>query len=64
MDPPDPGPVFIIVDCPSANYIESIVKNNRFEKYQRNSGKTAAIVIHLVENEIFNNNEYKEWISR
>lgn len=33
-DPDCPGPVFIVVDCPSVDYLDSLLNEEEFKQYQ------------------------------
>ncbi|KAG2174359.1 hypothetical protein INT43_004382, partial [Umbelopsis isabellina] len=64
-DPPIPGHVFIIVDCPSPEYIPSLTNSDMFNEYQGNSGdERLSVIIHMLGKNILENNEYQEWMNK
>ncbi|CAG9773790.1 unnamed protein product [Ceutorhynchus assimilis] len=64
-EPDDPGPIFIVVDCPSPEHLESLVNNPELKKHQKyatSDGDVACLVIHFTTKEIMLLPEYKEWM--
>uniref|UniRef100_A0A8D0CS66 Zinc phosphodiesterase ELAC protein 2 n=1 Tax=Sander lucioperca TaxID=283035 RepID=A0A8D0CS66_SANLU len=57
--PTDPGPVFIIVECPSEEFVEALCTN----RYQ--SGGTedpAALIVHMTPESVLTTDQYKKWM--
>ncbi|KAB0794016.1 hypothetical protein PPYR_13636 [Photinus pyralis] len=66
-EPDDPGPVFLVVDCPTEEYLEGFLQEKEFEKYQHTStddNLVAYLVVHFTPSNIINHPKYREWISK
>ncbi|XP_044758744.1 ribonuclease Z, mitochondrial isoform X2 [Coccinella septempunctata] len=64
-DPDDPGPVFIVVDCPSEDFLPSLVNNEELKKYQRlaeSDDDACLTVIHFTSKEIMEDSRYESWM--
>lgn len=65
MGPSQPGPVFMIIDCPSMDFISSLVGNEHLSRhFEEGSCPTATIIIHLTPMSVFESHEYVEWRNR
>ncbi|XP_067043243.1 zinc phosphodiesterase ELAC protein 2-like isoform X1 [Acropora muricata] len=65
MGPSQPGPVFLIIDCPSTDFISSLVSNEHLSRhFEDGSCPTAVIIIHLTPMSVFESHEYVEWRNR
>ncbi|XP_051851542.1 zinc phosphodiesterase ELAC protein 2 [Antechinus flavipes] len=63
--PPDPGAVFIVVECPDQGFVEPICENDTFQRYQEEKAEThVAIVVHMTPESILKDNRYKQWMER
>uniref|UniRef100_A0AAY4C337 Zinc phosphodiesterase ELAC protein 2 n=1 Tax=Denticeps clupeoides TaxID=299321 RepID=A0AAY4C337_9TELE len=63
--PADPGPVFLVVDCPSEDFAQPLSTNEHLSRYQ--SGGTedsAALVVHMTPESVLETDEYKGWMER
>ncbi|XP_069572198.1 zinc phosphodiesterase ELAC protein 2 [Brachyistius frenatus] len=63
--PTDPGPVFVIVECPSEEFVEAVCANQQLRRYH--SGGTedaAALVVHMTPESVLKTDRYKEWMER
>lgn len=63
----DPGPVFIVVDCPSEEYLDSLLSSEAFVKHQstaKNDDDVAAVVVHFSPLNIIKHPRYKLWIDK
>lgn len=49
--PDDPGPVFLVVECPSEAYLESFVNNSELANFQASNGASELdspqVVVHF-----------------
>lgn len=66
-DPDDPGPVFIVVDCPTEEYLNSLMENEEFAKHQATATineDLALVVVHFSPKHVMENEKYKAWIER
>ncbi|KAI1295847.1 hypothetical protein EDD11_007705 [Mortierella claussenii] len=67
-----PGRVFMVIDCPSIDYLNSLKNAKEFERfYESGSGTeeganklTAACIVHLSGHSIMSHPEYKAWMER
>ncbi|GJQ66103.1 JhI-1 [Trypoxylus dichotomus] len=65
-EPDDPGPTFIVIDCPSPEYIPSLIENGKFKrhpKYADNESNLGYIVVHFCPASVTNHPSYKDWIN-
>ncbi|KAK5641003.1 hypothetical protein RI129_009550 [Pyrocoelia pectoralis] len=66
-EPDDPGPVFLVVDCPTEEYLETFVQEREFTKYQRTATDDtllAYLVVHFTPSNIIAHSKYREWIDK
>ncbi|KAF9585055.1 Zinc phosphodiesterase ELAC protein 2 [Lunasporangiospora selenospora] len=66
-----PGRVFMVIDCPSVDYISQLVQAKEFEKFQTATtdpsskpDQQAACIIHFGGHDILSRPEYKAWMKR
>ncbi|XP_059417598.1 zinc phosphodiesterase ELAC protein 2-like isoform X2 [Carassius carassius] len=63
--PADPGPVFIVVDCPSEDFIQPLCTNHVFQRFQTGGAEDrAALVVHMTPESVLDTEEYKSWMER
>ncbi|XP_045476586.1 ribonuclease Z, mitochondrial isoform X2 [Harmonia axyridis] len=65
-EPNDLGPIFIVVDCPSKEYITSLVNNEEMKNYQKfakNDDEVAFLVVHFTPKEIMEDPRYEAWMN-
>lgn len=65
--PDDPGPVFIVVECPSLDYIENLVNNPILSRHQVTASKeedTASLIVHFTPQNVMNDSRYKQWMEK
>uniref|UniRef100_A0AAR2J933 Zinc phosphodiesterase ELAC protein 2 n=1 Tax=Pygocentrus nattereri TaxID=42514 RepID=A0AAR2J933_PYGNA len=61
--PTDPGPVFLVIDCPSVQFIQPLCSNEVLQRYQ--SGEDGAtLVVHMTPESVLKTEEYQCWIER
>ncbi|XP_030751633.1 ribonuclease Z, mitochondrial isoform X3 [Sitophilus oryzae] len=63
--PDDPGPVFLVVDCPSEKYLECLITNTEIRKHQKFAEKdtdVACLVVHFTPSEVTRLPQYQKWI--
>ncbi|KAM9780012.1 zinc phosphodiesterase ELAC protein 2 [Neosynchiropus ocellatus] len=63
--PTDPGPVFIVVECPSEEFVEPVCENQQLERHH--SGGTEdppALVVHMTPESVLKTDLYREWMER
>ncbi|XP_074285596.1 tRNAse Z TRZ4, mitochondrial-like isoform X2 [Silene latifolia] len=71
MDPPTPGPIVLLVDCPTTSHFQSLLSadtlNIYYKDYLDNTSKTykeVNCVIHLSPSSVSNNSDYQKWMKR
>ena len=65
MGPCQPGSVFIIIECPTAEFISSLVSNEQLRKYwEEGPCTTPVVIVHLTPMAVFQNKEYEDWMKR
>ncbi|KAM8724851.1 zinc phosphodiesterase ELAC protein 2 isoform 1-T1 [Acanthopagrus schlegelii] len=63
--PTDPGPVFVVVECPSEEFVESVCNNRQLRRYQTGSSEDPVVlVVHMTPDSVLNTDEYKKWMER
>ncbi len=63
MDPPTPGPVFIVIQCPSVHYVSQLIQNERFTEFY-NSKRSVSYIIHMTSHDALCSEEYKAWMHK
>ena len=67
VGPSLPGPVFAIIDCPTPNYLDSLISNPRFCDYYVNSTNNfqkIMVMVHLSGRDVVLSTSYQEWCNR
>ena len=68
--PCQPGPVFIVIDCPTLAFIPSLVSNKRLRQHwegqywEEGPNRTPVVMVHLTPMRVFQNKEYEKWRKR
>ncbi|KAM4716679.1 zinc phosphodiesterase ELAC protein 2 [Anableps anableps] len=63
--PTDPGPVFIVVECPSEEFVEGVCTNQQLRRYQNGEIEDSAVlVVHMTPESVLETDQYKEWMER
>ncbi|KAJ8389118.1 hypothetical protein AAFF_G00123240 [Aldrovandia affinis] len=63
--PTDPGPVFIVVECPSEEFVQPLCTNQVLSRYQSGGAEdTAALVVHMTPESVLETDGYKSWMER
>nr|XP_029492687.1 LOW QUALITY PROTEIN: zinc phosphodiesterase ELAC protein 2-like [Oncorhynchus nerka] len=63
--PTDPGPAFIVVECPSEEFVRPICIDQQLSRYQRGGTEDpAALVVHMSPESVLKTDEYKQWMER
>lgn len=64
--PDDPGPIIIVVDCPTVAFVDSLINESSFEKYQKNGDKDdiAYLVAHFSPPEVMKDPRYESWMRK
>ncbi|KAH9624165.1 hypothetical protein KSS87_004304 [Heliosperma pusillum] len=71
MDPPIPGPIVLLVDCPTTSHLQNLLSLDTLNIYYRDyfdnkseTSKEVNCVIHLSPSDISNNFDYRNWMKR
>lgn len=65
-DPTCPGPVFVVVECPSEAHLDSLVGNDIFKNHQQcatDDDSRAELVIHFTPRDVLMNKKYQNWMN-
>uniref|UniRef100_A0A671X356 Zinc phosphodiesterase ELAC protein 2 n=1 Tax=Sparus aurata TaxID=8175 RepID=A0A671X356_SPAAU len=63
--PTDPGLVFVIIECPSEEFVQSVCNNRQLRRYQTGGSEDPAVlVVHMTPDSVLNTDEYKTWMER
>ncbi|XP_067914079.1 zinc phosphodiesterase ELAC protein 2 [Heterodontus francisci] len=63
--PADPGPTFLVLECPSKEFIHPMCENEQLKRYQTGGSESpAALVVHMAPEPVLANNVYKSWMER
>ncbi|XP_078081542.1 zinc phosphodiesterase ELAC protein 2 [Mustelus asterias] len=63
--PADPGPTFLVLECPSEEFIGSMCENEQLKRYQAGGSESPpALVVHMTPESVLANNVYKAWMER
>ncbi|KAM3863989.1 zinc phosphodiesterase ELAC protein 2 [Diretmus argenteus] len=63
--PTDPGPVFIVVECPSEEFVEGVCTNQQLGRHQTGGTEdSAALVVHMTPESVLKTDQYKRWMER
>ncbi|RVE69971.1 hypothetical protein OJAV_G00083280 [Oryzias javanicus] len=63
--PTDPGPVFVVVECPSEEFVEAVCSNQQLRRYQTGGTEDSAVlVVHMTPEHLLETDQYKKWMER
>ncbi|KAM4597704.1 zinc phosphodiesterase ELAC protein 2 isoform 2-T2 [Polymixia lowei] len=63
--PTDPGPVFLVVECPSEDFVEAVCTNQQLGRYHTGGTEDpAALVVHMTPESVLKTDQYKQWMER
>ncbi|KAF7657359.1 hypothetical protein LDENG_00028660 [Lucifuga dentata] len=63
--PTDPGPIFIIVECPSEEFVKAVCTNKQLARYQTGGKEDAAVlVVHMTPESVLKTDQYKQWMEK
>ncbi|XP_023237388.1 ribonuclease Z, mitochondrial-like [Centruroides sculpturatus] len=64
--PIEPGPVLLVLECPSTDYLDSLLNEKAFEVHQScgTEDNHASVVIHFTELDVLCDQRYQEWMNR
>ncbi|XP_040386883.1 zinc phosphodiesterase ELAC protein 2 isoform X1 [Cygnus olor] len=63
--PPDPGPAFIVLECPHEGFVDAVCENETFRRYQEGLPENqVAMVIHMTPESVLRDSRYQQWLER
>ncbi|XP_059204795.1 zinc phosphodiesterase ELAC protein 2 isoform X2 [Centropristis striata] len=63
--PTCPGPAFVIVECPSQEFLEAVCTNQQLRRYQTGGSEdAAALVVHMTPESVLTTDQYQQWMER
>ncbi|NWU95496.1 RNZ2 protein, partial [Upupa epops] len=63
--PADPGPVFIVLECPHEGFVDAVCENETFRRYQEGLPENqVALVIHMTPETVLRDSRYQQWLQR
>ncbi|NXN30932.1 RNZ2 protein, partial [Nycticryphes semicollaris] len=63
--PPDPGPVFIVLECPHEGFVDAVCENETFRRYQDGLPENqVSLVIHITPESVLRDGRYQQWMER
>ncbi|KAM9744965.1 zinc phosphodiesterase ELAC protein 2 [Menidia menidia] len=60
--PTDPGPVFIVVECPSEEFVEAVCSNRQLRRHQSGAEDAAVLVVHITPESVLRTERYQAWM--
>uniref|UniRef100_A0A5S6QXM9 ribonuclease Z n=1 Tax=Trichuris muris TaxID=70415 RepID=A0A5S6QXM9_TRIMR len=63
LEQPEPCPAFAVLECPDLHCLDSLLRLKTFEHFLSPNEKLLAVV-HLTENEVFQNSRYQQWLGQ
>ncbi|XP_054284563.1 ribonuclease Z, mitochondrial-like [Macrosteles quadrilineatus] len=64
--PDEPGPVFIVVECPNEEFLESLTQEELFKRHQSETQSVedaASLVVHFTPASVMTHPSYRKWMS-
>ncbi|NWJ01093.1 RNZ2 protein, partial [Crypturellus undulatus] len=63
--PTDPGPVFIVLECPHEGFVDAVCENETFQRYQEGLPENqVALIIHMTPESVLRDSRYQQWLER
>ncbi|XP_029456094.1 zinc phosphodiesterase ELAC protein 2 [Rhinatrema bivittatum] len=63
--PTDPGPAFIVLECPNENFVDPVCENEMLRRYQEGKVENpVALVVHITPESVLHKSTYKQWMER
>ncbi|NXB03112.1 RNZ2 protein, partial [Cnemophilus loriae] len=63
--PTDPGPVFLVLECPHEGFVDAVCENETFRRYQEGVPEhQVALVIHMTPESVLRDSRYQQWMEK
>nr|XP_057904407.1 zinc phosphodiesterase ELAC protein 2 isoform X3 [Doryrhamphus excisus] len=63
--PTDPGPVFVVVECPSEDFVQPLWDSQHMARYQHGGAEDPpALVVHMTPESVLKTDRYQKWMGR
>ncbi|XP_075999263.1 zinc phosphodiesterase ELAC protein 2 [Genypterus blacodes] len=63
--PTDPGVAFIVVECPSEEFVDAVSTDQQLGRYQTGGTEDPAVlVVHMTPESVLKTDQYKQWMER
>ncbi|KAJ0001567.1 hypothetical protein NQD34_006587 [Periophthalmus magnuspinnatus] len=60
--PTDPGPVFLVLECPSEEFIPEVCSNPQLQRHVSGADDPAALVVHMCPESVLRSGQYQHWM--
>ncbi|XP_072298787.1 zinc phosphodiesterase ELAC protein 2 [Eucyclogobius newberryi] len=60
--PTDPGPVFLVLECPSEDFITAVCSNPHLQRHVSGTDDPAALVVHICPESVLSSEQYQRWM--
>ncbi|GAB6025734.1 hypothetical protein CHUAL_014047 [Chamberlinius hualienensis] len=67
VSPPEPSPVFIVLECPTEEFLDDLLEAPSFRNHQKDAEDpkdVAAVVVHFTPAAVVKTAKYQEWLER
>ncbi|XP_072259399.1 zinc phosphodiesterase ELAC protein 2 [Pyxicephalus adspersus] len=65
LSPDEPGPMFLVVECPTEDFITPMTENETLKRYHEgNLDSRVALIVHMTPEHILNHSSYRQWMER
>ncbi|XP_029943479.1 zinc phosphodiesterase ELAC protein 2 [Salarias fasciatus] len=63
--PADPGPVFLVLECPSEDFVAALWSSEQLRRYQAAGPEDPAVlVVHMTPESVLRSDRYQRWMER
>ena len=65
VDPEEPGAVFLVIDCPTPEYVDSLINNDHFNRHiGTEESLIPSHIFHFSSVDVLQDSRYKEWMNK
>ncbi|XP_061433052.1 zinc phosphodiesterase ELAC protein 2 [Lethenteron reissneri] len=65
LTPSDPGPMFLVVECPDASFVSPVTSNAALHRYQAGGDQSRlSLVVHMAPDHVVCHPLYQDWMQR